>query len=223
LQAFLERYFSFCLNSPIYTQSVTGFIENKPIDLIFRKVTGDNKKVEAHKIIYTYDEFTPRSMYKFWNNQEQFATLYGYTLSNMQSKNNGLENFLFNYIQAIENYLNLIIKLPLFNKMKQQGKFSKLRKPTNDKPSFTEKFTELVEQSNFLLNHFKFDLSIISHIKNIRNALAHGDAQEQNDLIRKTNIFILSIYLRKITKYCILKTLGFTENQILTFLNMHDK
>ena len=27
LQAFLERYFSFCLNTPIYTQSTTGFID----------------------------------------------------------------------------------------------------------------------------------------------------------------------------------------------------
>jgi ApeA N-terminal domain 1 len=223
LQPFLERYFSFCLNTPVYTQSVTGFIDEKPIDVIFRKARGKEGKIENRKIIYTYDQFTPSSMNKFWKNKLQFATLYGYTLSNMQSQNQGLENFLFNYIQAVENYLNLKIKLPLFYKMKQQGKFPRLNEPKDNKPSFTEKFTEMVEQSNFLLNNCNFDLSIISHIKKIRNALAHGDAQEQNDLIRKTNISLLSIYFRKITKYCILKTLGFSENQILKFLTVYDK
>jgi len=252
LQAFLERYFSFCLNSPIYTQSVTGFIDNKPIDLIFRKAIGDNKKVEAHKIIYTYDccKFLVSSMNRWWLNREKYLALYGWSVESLKNNNRGLENLIFNNFQAIENYLNVAlkrnqkIKRKIYNE-KYKDKVVKYKCDNCDfkrfitfeefQPKIDDLFSELIESSSFLNSLFEKD--IVTIILDIRNDLAHADFHKLNfgyNTISKTedrkkylkqgrkyrweiSSFYCFFAFRKITKYCILKTLGFTENQILTF------
>ncbi len=226
LQAFFQRFLSFAFQSNCYIRETSGYIGETCFEIISENSVGlcsPCKSINCLFDIKTINRFE-FIINNWWNNRSKFATLYGYTLSNILKDNNGYENLLSNYFKGIENYLNVVIKLPLYNEFVKSNHWRnckngtpKLLKMTDNRPTWKEKFTYLIDNSDYLNNHLKLTINYTEYFLKLKKALMHGDAVDQNNLI-KAPPFNLAFILERIAKYCFLKSLGFGEGQIIRIL-----
>lgn len=226
LQFFFQRFFSFTFQTQCYIKEVAGYIDDQEFSIINQIPDGECGKYEPIKCLFGIKTIS-RFEFKldcWWQNRNRFSVLFGYTLSNMMKDDKGFENVISNYFQAIENYLNEVIKIPLYEKFLKENKFgfnpdgsTKVLKIADNRPTWFEKFSHLITESQYLSQVLQVTEDELKFLLKLKKALLHGDSNDQNQLINQA-MFNLNFKLEKIAKYCFLKAIGFSEIEILKVL-----